>query len=103
PDAALPAAGSLGHLNLARQIDERGVWVPLAALTEGQRGLWSLYVVENGEASPEMGRVVRRQVEVVTFSATDAFVRGLISPGDKIVTTGTHRIVPDQLVALNSN
>ena len=36
---AVPA-GSIVRLALDNTVEERGVWVPVGALTEGNRGLW---------------------------------------------------------------
>ncbi len=92
-DDQAPAAGSVIELRLTRTINEPGFWLPLGAISEAQRGLWSVFVVA------EDHRVERRLVEVLHSDADRVFVRGTLADGDQIVTTGTQRIVPGQVVA----
>ena len=74
-------------------------WTPSTALVKGVRGLWSCYVVEPGPAN-EVGvaRVEARDVEVLHVDERRAFVRGALAPGDLVVSSGAHRIVPAQRV-----
>ncbi len=73
-----------------------GYWLPSTALIAGDRGLWSVYVLSPDES--EAYRVARRDVEVLHTESDRAFVRGLVAAGDRIITSGTHRVVADQLV-----
>lgn len=90
-----PPAGSLIELTLTRRITDAGFWLPLAALSEAQRGLWSVFVVV---ADGNEDRVERRLVEVLHNAENRVFVRGTLADGDAVVATGTQRIVPGQLV-----
>ena len=59
-------AGDLGRLRLTHTYHAKGLWVPTAALSEGERGLWTVFAVvspkENG--SSEHRTVVQpRQVQ----------------------------------------
>ncbi len=74
-----------------------GFWVPTTALTQGLRGLWSLYVVDGDGAGP--ARVRREEVHVLYAETDQAYVRGTLEDGDRIVMTGLHRVVPGQLVS----
>ena len=91
-------------LRLATAIAEPGVWLPLTALAEGERGLWSVYVTEpvrDIEAAPGLTathRVARRTVDLIHQEADRVYVRGAITRQDRIVVTGLHRIVPGQSV-----
>ncbi len=89
--AALPI-GAVVELALASEVAGNGYWVPLTALTESDRGLWGVYVV-NGEQQLE-----RRLVEIVHAESNRAFVRGTLSSGDRIVASGVQRLVPGQRV-----
>ena len=62
------------------------------------RGLWAAYVVEeDGGGRP----VVRRQdVEVLHTDGQRTLVRGTLIPGDRVITAGTHRVVPGQVVTI---
>ncbi len=83
--------GALARVALESRVDAEGFWVPLAALTEGRRGLWAAYV-----AVPDAGGLTaeRRQVELIHTEADRAFVRGTLFEGDRLVAAGVHRIVP---------
>lgn len=94
-DSRPAAAGSLIELNLERTIVEPGFWLPLSALSEAQRGLWSLFVVirDNREDVVE-----RRLVDVLHSDGDRVFVRGTLADGDRVVATGSQRVVPGQTV-----
>lgn len=87
---AVPA-GAVVRLALDRSIDERGVWVPIGALTEGSRGLWSVYVAEEARGS---WAAQRRPVEIVQAEADRAYVRGALTSGDKVILEGITRLSP---------
>lgn len=96
--------GDVVTLILDRQVTRRGSWLPLTALAEGERGLWSLYVAEAlDEEQPADGathRIVRHTVDVLHQSDEQVFVRGSLQPGKAIVVTGLQRIVPGQQVRI---
>jgi len=95
-DAAIPL-GAVLEFRLARTIAAPGFWVPLSALTESDRGLWGVYVVNTDQL------VERHLVEVVHTEADRAFVRGTLSSADRVIRTGVQRIVPGQRVELAQN
>lgn len=84
--------GTVVELRLDHVIEGAGFWLPLTALAESDRGLWGVYVV--GPAST----LERRLVEILHADAERAFVRGTLQDGDRVVTTGVHRLVPGQRV-----
>lgn len=90
-------AGEITTLTIPRRVDEPGIWVPLASLTEGRRGLWSLLVASSEDGA---ARIAREPVEVLHVEGTRAFVRGAFAPGTALVAEGPHRITPGQRVAL---
>jgi RND family efflux transporter MFP subunit len=98
--------GDIVTLNLATSIEERGTWLPIDALSEGERGLWSVYVVtEADDQEPPPGiaathRVVRRTVDVLYQEADRVFVDGALSGGERVITGGRQRIVAGQWVRL---
>lgn len=96
-DSTTIPLGAVVELTLAQQVNEPGFWVPLSALTESDRGLWGVYVV-NGSSVVE-----RHLVEVVHTEADRAFVRGTLTTDDRVIRTGVQRIVPGQLVELAQN
>ena len=84
--------GEVVELVVKRAVPEPGYWLPVSALTESDRGLWGVYVV-----NPER-RVERRLVEILHTESDRAYVRGTLVAGDAVVQSGVHRIVPGQLV-----
>ena len=84
-------------LELDSVVDERGAWLPLSALKEGRKGLWSVLIVDEGSGQQQ---VRSESVEVMHLEGERVFVRGTFSPGARIVTNGTHRIVSGQHVAV---
>ncbi|WP_018147952.1 efflux RND transporter periplasmic adaptor subunit [Henriciella marina] len=95
-DAASISVGAVVRLSVSRDVQENGLWLPVSALAEGQRGLWSLYI-----ASPENDGWVARPglVEVVQTDGDRVFVRGAIEDGDRIIVDGLQRVAPGQLIS----
>ena len=72
-------------------IDLRGGWLPLTALLEGERGVWTLMRLEpDGQDYVAL----REGVEVLELRGEQAYVIGTVSDGDKVVSMGAHRVVP---------
>jgi len=93
-DADALFAGSLTELVMRVEVEEEGFWVPISALAESQRGLWSVLVVS------EIDTVELRLVEIVHRGDNRVYVRGTLSDGDMLVKGGTSRVVPGQEVSL---
>lgn len=90
--------GALARVAVATRLDTPGLWLPITALTESRRGLWSAFVVEpDGE---DALRVARRELEVLHAESERVFVRGTLEDGETVVATGLHRLVPGQRVRL---
>ena len=101
---ALP--GDLARLVLQQPVTESGVWLPVSALAEGSRGLWTAYVampVEDGpiENSGATHYIEPRPVEVLYERADAVFVRGALTDGELYVTGGLTRVVPNQQVRID--
>jgi RND family efflux transporter MFP subunit len=91
-----PAVGALVRLRLPETVPEPGVWLPRTALTEGVRGLWTVFTLD--DADDGAGTVRRADVEILHAEAARVYVRGTLAPGDLVVADGTHRVVPGQRV-----
>ncbi len=89
--------GSLAELNLTNEVFESGYWVPISALAESQRGLWSVLVVEQNQTG---STVETRLVEILHRGNNAVYVRGTLKDGELIVASGTGRIVPGQNVTI---
>ncbi|MEL6430874.1 MAG: hypothetical protein AAFZ87_01860 [Planctomycetota bacterium] len=97
-----PRAGDLAEITLESRVDQRGAWVPVAALTTSLRGLWSLYAATTPEGERGDRRVIERvEVEVLRTDGARAYVRGTFAGDLEIVTDGTHRVVAGQTVRVH--
>ncbi len=96
PADAPVAMGAIVRLRLSETFPVEGAWVPLSALQEGERGLWTIYAVEEGPDGPEARRAA---VEALHVADGRAFVRGPIPPETRIVVGGLNRIAQGQRVA----
>jgi membrane fusion protein, multidrug efflux system len=93
PDTKVPV-GAVVLLKLPYVLDVAGYWVPLAALGEAERGLWSVYVANRD------GIAERRLVEVMHTDTSEALVRGTLRDGDQLITSAANRLVPGQKVVV---
>ncbi len=101
--------GETATLELAAGTPVRGYVLPLEALTESSRGLWSaLAVVADEEAGSGVWRVEQRPVEIVEVDTAAegggarALVRGALEPGDRLVARGLQRLVAGQHVLVDT-
>ncbi len=98
--------GDLATLSLRHTENTPGFWLPLSALTESSRGLWSCYVaIELGDdqrVDAATHRLRKRQLEVVHIEADRVFARGTLNDSELVVTEGLQRLVQDQLVRIAS-
>ncbi len=98
--------GDLVRLPLSLDIAQPGFWLPTSALAEGDRGLWSLYLAEADDSAPAglaaSHRISRRGVELVHQESGRVFVRGRLRDGEKVVSSGLHRVVPGQWVRVTA-
>jgi RND family efflux transporter MFP subunit len=102
PIAQPPEGPTLRHGELARLVidEERaaeGYWLPITALTESRRGLWSAYSLAPSDQA-DVFVVARHELMLIHVESDRAFVRGTLSDGDEIVVTGLQRIAPGQRV-----
>ena len=96
--------GDIARLDVMSQIDEPGFWLPVDALAEGSRGLWTAYVAVPADdpASSATHLLEARPVELL-YEATDrVYVRGVLEEGELYVADGLTRVVPNQLVRLRA-
>ncbi|MEE4377530.1 MAG: efflux RND transporter periplasmic adaptor subunit [Candidatus Competibacteraceae bacterium] len=100
-------AGDLARLTLSKTVSEPGYWLPLDALSEGPRGLWTVYRLEPAGESPEKPlpqaeyEVVPLLVEILHQESDRVFTQGALPDNALIVAGGLHRIVPGQLVRID--
>ena len=92
PEATGIAPGATARLNMSEELDQRGVWVPISALTEASRGLWAVY--GEREAVGRAHQIDRQLVDIIHSETDRVFVRGALHDGDMFVMDGLHRLVP---------
>ncbi|MHA7899546.1 MAG: efflux RND transporter periplasmic adaptor subunit [Henriciella sp.] len=94
-DPSQVSAGAVVRLGLERDIDEQGLWLPVSALAEADRGLWSIYKARGSSGSTVAEPGI---VEILHQDGDRVFVRGSIRDGDRIIIDGLQRIAPGQPV-----
>ncbi|MEZ6016303.1 MAG: HlyD family efflux transporter periplasmic adaptor subunit [Planctomycetota bacterium] len=95
------APGETVRVEVDLAVPADGFWVPIGALSESTRGLWSLYVAGPSSGPSGQEAVLQRvDVEVLHTLGARAFVRGALTDDDRIVASGTHRLAPGQRVTL---
>ncbi|MBY5931754.1 efflux RND transporter periplasmic adaptor subunit [Tateyamaria omphalii] len=97
-----PVYLSSGTLTLQGQLEQAGYAVPLRALRNGVRGLWTVTVLQAEE--DDLYSAQAAAVEVLQVEGDTAFVRGTLQGDAMIVPDGTHRLVPgDQVRVTGGN
>lgn len=100
--------GDLATLTLTASVSKPGYWLPLDALSEGPRGLWTVYglkTVGDDLSLPKDGseatyEIIPHLVEILYEESDRVFARGTLQADTLVVAAGLHRIVPGQLVHL---
>lgn len=94
--------GDLANITIDRSISNNGFWLPITALTESSRGLWSCYVAiplnSSDEKAEATHKLERRELELLHQESDRVYVQGTISGGDLIISEGVHRLVPGLIV-----
>ena len=78
-------------LTLSERVDEPGGWLPISALIEGERGLWTVLRLQQQEDTTV---ALREVVEVLHVDGDRAYVRGTLAGGQRVVADGIHRVTP---------
>ncbi|MEM1040733.1 MAG: efflux RND transporter periplasmic adaptor subunit [Pseudomonadota bacterium] len=90
--------GQTGTLVLSQRIAQSGAMVPISALEEGVRGLWSIKtVVQRADNSTVVGK---EAVEIVHATEDAAFVRGTFGDGARFITDGPHQVTVGQRISI---
>lgn len=98
--------GDLVELDVPQEVETACLTVPRAALTEGVRGLWAAYVVEDSAPAADdqafgtapTGIVRRRELELVHADGATVYVRGALTPSDRLIVGGLGKVVPGMRV-----
>lgn len=98
-ELAVPAElhfGDTVELRVDRTVEAPGFWLPLAALREGERGLWSVLTLVPEDGPDGHARIGHEVVEVLHMDADRVFVRGTLEDGQIAVASGHNRVIPGQ-------
>ncbi len=87
--------GDIVRLEHTRRVEAVGFWLPLTALQEGEKGLWTVLTVIDGA---DGSRVDREAVEILHVGGNRVYGRGTLAPGAKVITGGRTRVTPGQIV-----
>jgi len=101
--------GQLAYLILSQQYQQPGYWVPLSAITDGVRGMWNIYTLEQDISQRDLDpptssglfKLKSTTVSVLHATETAAYVQGDLKHHQAYVNTGIHRFVPGQVVTLS--
>ena len=96
PTDVSPRVGQTVTLLLTEQIDIEGGWLPLSALAEGDKGLWTVFRVTT--ESSENAQLLRESVEILHSSGAYAYVRGTLASEALVVNAGLQRLSPGMAV-----
>ncbi len=87
--------GQVATLRWTRPLERAGWRLPLSALTEGVRGMWTGFVIVEEDG---VTRVQPVDLEVLHTMADAVVVRGALKAGDRLLVDGVDRIVAGQRV-----
>ncbi len=96
-------SGELVHVVLEKDSNmDQGIWLPLSALSEYGRGLWSVYIAKPNDPTDNSAIVDRTIVEVIQIQGEYAQVKGGLTADilPYVVSSSTHRVVAGQKVRL---
>lgn len=84
--------GQTVALEFEERVNETGGWLPITALLEGDKGLWTVLVTKEDVA----GKLItaRESVEIVYSEGERVFVRGTLADDTNVVASGMQRLSP---------
>ncbi|MDQ7019912.1 MAG: efflux RND transporter periplasmic adaptor subunit [Robiginitomaculum sp.] len=92
PGAGTLVPGQSARLMLDVPLEQAGFWVPISALREDRRGLWSLFALDNSPANDGLYILTPRLVEVLYAGAEQVYVRGPVKDGTLILAGGNQSV-----------
>lgn len=101
PEQHALRVGQTLALEFVERVQSKGGWLPITALLEGDKGLWTVLVTkENAE-----GEIVtaRESVEVVHSEGDRVFVRGTVANKTNVIASGMQRLSPGSPVEIVPN
>ncbi|WP_051560077.1 efflux RND transporter periplasmic adaptor subunit [Marinobacterium jannaschii] len=104
PPEAAAVNGQLVQLHLTESFQQPGYWIPLSAITDGIRGMWTVYRLTPAvfNSHETLYRLEQRNVRVLHATESQVYVSGALDAGEMILASGLHRLVPGQQVRIPS-
>jgi len=90
--------GQTVALELEERVDAKGGWLPITALMEGDKGLWTVLITKKNDDGELI--TARESVEIVHSAADRVFVRGTLSADADVVASGMQRLSPGSPVEI---
>ena len=84
--------GQTVALEFEERVNETGGWLPITALLEGDKGLWTVLVTKENAAGELI--TARESVEIVYSEGERVFVRGTVADDTNVVASGMQRLSP---------
>ncbi len=91
PDGTGALDGEPVYLKLQQRVPQRGGWLPISALLEGERGVWILMRLDK---TKDRMVAVKEGVQVLEVRGDQAYVVGTVEDGAAVISSGAHRVVP---------
>lgn len=91
PDQDL-RVGQTVALEFEESVNASGGWLPITALLEGDKGLWTVLVTKENESGELI--TARESVEIVYSEGERVFVRGTVVNDTDVVASGMQRLSP---------
>jgi RND family efflux transporter MFP subunit len=98
PKGTPARVGQTVALQFEEDVAETGGWLPITALLEGDKGLWTVLVTRKNETGETI--TARESVEVVYSEGDRVFVRGTITNDATVVASGMQRLSPGSPVEI---
>ncbi len=93
--------GQLVQVFIPQTVNSQGAWIPISALTDGVRGQWNIYTVN--EVEDKLYQIAVKTVKVLHTNKTHAYIAFTDNTPLHIISAGVHRFVNGQKVRINAN
>jgi RND family efflux transporter MFP subunit len=92
--------GEFVYLDHSEIRKKSGYWIPLTALSEGKKGIWTVFSVESDNNHQ---KVIRHAVQVLYVNQQQAFISASFKPEMTFIIHGSHRLVAGQTVTIKAS
>ena len=101
PEGVSARVGQTVAMQFEERVTAPGGWLPLSALLEGDKGLWTVLVTRESESGTII--TARESVEVIYNEGDRVYVRGTVANGAAVVASGVQRLSPGSPVEIVPN